>query len=224
MVNKEYTINMNGVKDLVDYFKKLRIQEGLTCENIKLCTEVAGIKGIEEGNVKLPRLETFLRLASFWNLSDEQIVEIYKTLSDRERKLKIVGEAPYFQARNIQIDLIKFQELPEKLKILRKQQGLSMADVERKSGVIVTTIYETEQMGMSNSLRVLIPLCKVYGISNEQVLDFYHGVTKKANTRKPVDLDELSNKELSEIILKQNARTNKFYSEKVKVLQKGRRR
>lgn len=224
MVNNEYAINMNGIKDLVDYFKKLRIQEGLTCENIKLCTEVAGIKGIEEGKVKLPRLETFLRLASFWNLSDEQIVEIYKTLSDRERKLKIIDEAPYFQARNIQIDLIKFQELPEKLKILRKQQGLSMADVERKSGVIVTTIYETEQMGMSNSLRVLVPLCKVYGISNEQVLDFYHGVTKKTNTKKPVDLDELSSEELRKIILKQNTRTNKFYSEKVKVLQKGRSR
>ena len=84
MVREDYKLNQEALRDLMDFFVSLRekyaISKGLSGYELRNYTGLSydSLSRLEQGLTKNPQLETLLRLAGFWGLSDEQVVEVYK--------------------------------------------------------------------------------------------------------------------------------------------------
>ena len=91
---------------------------------------------IEERRVKVPRLETFLQLSSFWSLKDEQIIEIYQVLCDKNKQLTFTAKDNWTVLKKVDIDKSELNSLSEKLKHIRKSKRLTMVDVSEQTGIL----------------------------------------------------------------------------------------
>ena len=118
MVDKDYELNMNGVEELINYLILLRKQNNVSEETLAKYTGITKlcIKMIEERRVKVPRLETFLQLSSFWSLKDEQIIEIYQVLCDKNKQLTFTTNDNWTELKKVDIDKSELYSLSEKLK------------------------------------------------------------------------------------------------------------
>ena len=222
MVDKDYELNMNGVEELINYLILLRKQNNVSEETLAKYTGITKlcIKMIEERRVIVPRLETFLQLSSFWSLKDEQIIEIYQVLCDKNKQLTFTAKDNWTVLKKVDIDKSELYSLSEKLKHIRKSKRLTMVDISEQTGILASSISGMENKKRVNSLNLIIPLCKFYGIKSDEVLDFYHRTLKQTNKLKPINLDVLNKDQLIEIILNQDLEPDKYFSEKQKKLTK----
>ena len=222
MVDKDYELNMNGVEELINYLILLRKQNNVSEETLAKYTGITKlcIKMIEERRVKVPRLETFLQLSSFWSLKDEQIIEIYQVLCDKNKQLTFTANDNWTVLKKVDIDKSELYSLSEKLKYIRKSKRLTMVDISEQTGILASSISGMENKKRVNSLNLIIPLGKFYGVKSDEVLDFYHRTLKQTNKLKPINLDVLNKDQLIEIILNQDLEPDKYFSEKQKKLTK----
>ena len=224
MVNKDYEMNMTAVEETISYLTSLRKQANLTLKNVSFYTDITSecIKIIEKRKVKNPRLKTLLYLAGFWQLSDDQIVAIYDSLCNKDKKLEIIDKNPIHVSRRIVLKETAFDNLSKNLKVIRKNEGLTLANVQEEIGVDSSTVSALERHRHINSLDLIISFCKLYNIKDDQVLSFYHQALPNIaiKKRKPFNLDDFSKNQLIEIILNQNLEPNKYYSSTNKIFKK----
>ncbi len=230
MLSDKYTLNKEALADLMHYFVSLREQfaneESLSNRELLDYTGLsyASLYRLENGMTKNPQLETIIRLAGYWELSDDQVVEIYKAFCNKDQKLKIVDDNIKFRARKVTILPSKIYNLKKFWHDQRIEKRLTLAQVEDKTGISPAILSNVETgKNRGRSLNCNIILCNLYGVTDSQVVDFYHQVLPELRTKDPVDLDSLTKDELIDIILRQNANSNKYYSkdhEKNKILKK----
>ena len=87
MINEQYSINEEAIRSLILYLKNLR-KEHTTIKKISDYTDISynTIMKFEKGMVDMPFLDTFMRLMDCWQFSDDQVVEVYKSLLNKDKK------------------------------------------------------------------------------------------------------------------------------------------
>ena len=227
MVREDYKLNQEALRDLMDFFVSLRekyaISKGLSGYELRNYTGLSydSLSRLEQGLTKNPQLETLLRLAGFWGLSDEQVVEVYKAFCDKSKKLKIVDKDICFRARKVSILPSEIDKLKSFWYDQRKENRLTLMQIDKEVGISPSIMSQVENGTKGKALNYSIVLCNLYNITDDQVVNFYHKVLPEAENNNPVNLDELSKEELIDIILKQNKNSDRYYSDKkVKILRK----
>ncbi len=198
MANEKYAINLEAVKDLTKYLINLRKQaEGLSQRDLAsyMDMSVSCIEALEQNIVNIPQFETLLRLIGYWRLSDEQVAEIYRAFCNREEKLKIVDKNLIAKNIEVRINRDELYNLSSFWYNSRKNLKFNLRKVAFDTGVSYSTISKTENGQAGNNLTTIIPLCKFYGVTESQVLDFYHRA-----------VPSLNDKEQSKILIKNNIR------------------
>ena len=227
MVREDYKLNQEALRDLMDFFISLRekfaVSKGLSGNELLNYTGLSydSLYRLEQGIAKNPQLETILRLAGFWGLSDEQVVEVYKAFCDKSKKLKIVDKDICFRARKVSILPSEIDKLKTFWHDQRKENRLTLMQIDKEVGISPSIMSQVENGTKGKTLNYSIVLCKLYNVTDDQVVNFYHKVLPEAENNNPVNLDELSKEELIDIILKQNKNSDRYYSDKkVKTLKK----
>ena len=227
MVREDYKLNQEALRDLMDFFISLRekfaVSKGLSGNELLNYTGLSydSLYRLEQGIAKNPQLETILRLAGFWGLSDEQVVEVYKAFCDKSKKLKIVDKDICFRARKVSILPSEIDKLKTFWHDQRKENRLTLMQIDKKVGISPSIMSQVENGTKGKALNYSIVLCNLYNVTDDQVVNFYHKVLPEAENNNPVNLDELSKEELIDIILKQNKNSDRYYSDKkVKTLKK----
>lgn len=227
MVREDYKLNQEALRDLMDFFISLRekfaASKGLSGKELLNYTGLSynSLYRLEQGIAKNPQLETILRLAGFWGLSDEQVAEVYKAFCDKSKKLKIVDKDICFRARKVSILPSEIDKLKSFWYDQRKENRLTLMQIDKKVGISPSIMSQVENGTKGKALNYSIVLCNLYNITDDQVVNFYHKVLPEAESNNPVNLDELSKEELIDIILKQNKNSDRYYSDKkVKILRK----
>ena len=227
MVHEDYKLNQEALRDLMDFFVSLRekyaISKGLSGYELRNYTGLSydSLFRLEQGLTKNPQLETLLRLAGFWGLSDEQVVEVYKAFCDKSKKLKIVDKDICFRARKVSILPSEIDKLKTFWHDQRKENRLTLMQIDKEVGISPSIMSQVENGTKGKTLNYSIVLCNLYNVTDDQVVNFYHKVLPEAENNNPVNLDELSKEELIDIILKQNKNSDRYYSDKkVKTLKK----
>lgn len=227
MVREDYKLNQEALRDLMDFFVSLRekyaISKGLSGYELRNYTGLSydSLSRLEQGLTKNPQLETLLRLAGFWGLSDEQVVEVYKAFCDKSKKLKIVDKDICFRARKVSILPSEIDKLKTFWHDQRKENRLTLMQIDKEVGISPSIMSQIENGNKGKALNYSIVLCNLYNVTDDQVVNFYHKVLPEAESNNPVNLDELSKEELIDIILKQNKNSDRYYSDKkVKTLKK----
>ena len=227
MVREDYKLNQEALRDLMDFFISLRekfaVSKGLSGNELRNYTGLSydSLFRLEQGLTKNPQLETLLRLAGFWGLSDEQVVEVYKAFCDKSKKLKIVDKDICFRARKVSILPSEIDKLKTFWHDQRKENRLTLMQIDKEVGISPSIMSQVENGTKGKTLNYSIVLCNLYNVTDDQVVNFYHKVLPEAENNNPVNLDELSKEELIDIILKQNKNSDRYYSDKkVKTLKK----
>lgn len=227
MVREDYKLNQEALRDLMDFFISLRekfaVSKGLSGNELLNYTGLSydSLYRLEQGIAKNPQLETILRLAGFWGLSDEQVVEVYKAFCDKSKKLKIVDKDICFRARKVSILPSEIDKLKTFWHDQRKENRLTLMQIDKEVGISPSIMSQVENGTKGKTLNYSIVLCNLYNVTDDQVVNFYHKVLPEAENNNPVNLDELSKEELIDIILKQNKNSDRYYSDKkVKTLKK----
>lgn len=229
MANEKYAINMEAVRDTTRYFTNLRnqfyLKGDLTIRKLAGYTGIAPstIGALEKNEIAVPRLEMFFRLAGYWELSDNQVVEIYKAFCGQNKKLKIVDKNIKMKDKNIEIIFSTLKDIPAFWYKNRKENGYTLLEVSNITGIPETSVSNIEGSDKCNSLISIIPLCKLYGVTDEEVISLYHRTIPSLRRGNSVNLDDLSKDELIDIILNYQIQTGRFYSEskeKVKTMVK----
>ena len=227
MVREDYKLNQEALRDLMDFFISLRekfaVSKGLSGNELLNYTGLSydSLYRLEQGIAKNPQLETILRLAGFWGLSDEQVVEVYKAFCDKSKKLKIVDKDICFRARKVSILPSEIDKLKTFWHNQRKENRLTLMQIDKEVGISPSIMSQVENGTKGKTLNYSIVLCNLYNVTDDQVVNFYHKVLPEAENNNPVNLDELSKEELIDIILKQNKNSDRYYSDKkVKTLKK----
>ena len=227
MVREDYKLNQEALRDLMDFFISLRekfaVSKGLSGNELLNYTGLSydSLYRLEQGIAKNPQLETILRLAGFWGLSDEQVVEVYKAFCDKSKKLKIVDKDICFRARKVSILPSEIDKLKTFWHDQRKENRLTLMQIDKEVGISPSIMSQVENGTNGKTLNYSIVLCNLYNVTDDQVVNFYHKVLPEAENNNPVNLDELSKEELIDIILKQNKNSDRYYSDKkVKTLKK----
>lgn len=221
MINENYSINMEAVKDLVKYFTDLRQEfcqsRGLTIQKMADYIMLAPIslRNIENNSVKNPRLTTFMSLAGYWGFSDEQIIEIYHSFCDKNKKLRIVDENPAISQEVVNIRKSELTILPEFWNKKRNLYGFTLNKVSKITGIPQSTVSKLEFGEVNNTLSTLIPLCKLYEVQDDQVLSFYHRAVPIIKRDETINLDNLTKEELVNIILENKVQPDKYYSKNI---------
>ena len=198
MANEKYAINLEAVKDLTKYLINLRKQaEGLSQRDLAsyMDISVSCIEALEQNIVNIPQFETLLRLIGYWRLSDEQVAEIYRAFCNREEKLKIVDKNLISKNIKVRINRDELYNFSSFWYNSRKNLKFNLRKVAFDTGVSYSTISKTENGQAGNNLTTIIPLCKFYGVTDSQVIDFYHRA-----------VPSLNDKEQSKILIKNNIR------------------
>lgn len=230
MIKEYYAVNMEAVSDLISYLTSLRqkfyLTDNLTLKNVADYTGItaACISTIEKQKVLTPRLETMLTLMNYWQFSDSEIVEVYQALLDKNKKLKLTDKNKKIITKPVEINDLEFAALPHFWTKKRKKFNYTFLDVEKITGLPNSSVNKMENSRINSTFKNLIPLCKLYGITNDEILNFYHRAFKNLDKDSAVNLDYLPKDELINIILKLSQNTtnqDKFYSEKVLVKKKG---
>lgn len=227
MVREDYKLNQEALRDLMDFFISLRekfaASKGLSGNELLNYTGLSydSLYRLEQGIAKNPQLETILRLAGFWGLSDEQVAEVYKAFCDKSKKLKIVDKDICFRARKVSILPSEIDKLKSFWHDQRKENRLTLMQIDKEVGISPSIMSQVENGTKGKTLNYSIVLCNLYNVTDDQVVNFYHKVLPEAESNNPVNLDELSKEELIDIILKQNKNSDRYYSDKkVKTLRK----
>ena len=227
MVREDYKLNQEALRDLMDFFISLRekfaVSKGLSGNELLNYTGLSydSLYRLEQGIAKNPQLETILRLAGFWGLSDEQVVEVYKAFCDKSKKLKIVDKDICFRARKVSILPSEIDKLKTFWHDQRKENRLTLMQIDKEVGISPSIMSQVENGTKGKTLNYSIVLCNLYNVTDDQVVNFYHKVLPEAENNNPVNLEELSKEELIDIILKQNKNSDRYYSDKkVKTLKK----
>ena len=227
MVREDYKLNQEALRDLMDFFISLRekfaVSKGLSGNELLNYTGLSydSLYRLEQGIAKNPQLETILRLAGFWGLSYEQVVEVYKAFCDKSKKLKIVDKDICFRARKVSILPSEIDKLKTFWHDQRKENRLTLMQIDKEVGISPSIMSQVENGTKGKTLNYSIVLCNLYNVTDDQVVNFYHKVLPEAENNNPVNLDELSKEELIDIILKQNKNSDRYYSDKkVKTLKK----
>ena len=64
-----------------------------------------------------------------------------------------------------------FPGLPARLRALRHQRSLTLADVAGQTGVTLSTLSRLESGGRRPTLELLLPLARVYGVTLDELVD-----------------------------------------------------
>lgn len=228
MTRKDYELNIKALDELSDFFASLKkdliLSGGISKAELLKYTGLSayGLRSFERGIKSCYQLETIFRLAGYWELSDEQVVEIYEALRNKNKSLKIVDKNFMVKKREIVMNTEEFDNLSTFWYNRRKENGLTLTEVKEKTGLWSSDVSRMENCRMNISLNYNIMLCNLYGVTDNEIVSFYHKVFPRIATNK-VNLDNLTKNELIEIILKQNEKTNNYYSkakEKNKIKQK----
>lgn len=235
MINEEYSMNSDALKEILDFFtitrESLNISQRFVAERIDVSN--VEIHKLETGKRMIPGLQTIFKLCSFYNLSEEQIIEFYKALCHKNSKPFIIDKNISFKTNKVELEISVLNELKIFFLNRRLEVGLSQRDLARTIGLSNAEISriesETENKKRKNlTLYSLIPLCKYYHVSEEQVVEFYYKVTKNNSICKETNdimskLEKLSKQQLIEIILNQNnelEKSNKQINGDKKVLRR----
>ena len=198
MVNDKYAMNKESVIDLTKYLINLRKQAGhLSRTKLAFYMDMSHscVEYLEKNTASIPQFETLLRLIGYWRLSDEQVAEIYRAFCNREEKLKIVDKNLIAKNIEVRINRDELYNLSSFWYNSRKNLKFNLRKVAFDTGVSYSTISKTENGQAGNNLTTIIPLCKFYGVTESQVLDFYHRA-----------VPSLNDKEQSKILIKNNIR------------------
>lgn len=221
MINENYFINMEAVKDLTKYLTDLRQRfcqsRGLTINKLADYTMLTPIslRNIENNSIKIPRLTTFMSLTGYWGFSDEQIIEIYHSFCDKNKKLRIVDENPTISQEVVNIRKSELTILPAFWNEKRNLYGFTLSKVSKITGIPQSTVSKLELGEINNTLSTLIPLCKLYEVQDDQVLSFYHRAVPIIKRDETINLDNLTKEELVNIIIENKVQPDKYYSRNI---------
>lgn len=216
MINDKYALNQKAVTELSKYLKSLREKGELSLRELGYYSGVNPITlgEIEKNRTDVPRLETVLRLVDYWQLSDEQIMEIYTAFCNKDKKLTIIDKEVAPKERKVSLNETELNNINTYFQNERKERKLKQIEIKNIIGIPVTHLSRFETGYKGYSLLTLIPLCNFYEVKPEQIVDYYHRVFKKEGDSETINLDFLTRDELIQIILKQNSTSNRFYSVK----------
>ena len=198
MVNDKYAMNKEAVIDLTKYLINLRKQSGrLPRTKLAFYMDMSHscVEYLEKNTASIPQFETLLRLIGYWKLSDEQVAEIYKAFCNQGEKLKIVDKNIIVKSTKVKINRDELYNLSSFWYNSRKNLKLNIRKVTFETGISLSSISNAETGKLISNLSVMIPLCKFYGVTESQMLDFYHRA-----------VPSLNDKEQSKILIKNNIR------------------
>lgn len=216
MINEQYSINEEAIRSLILYLKNLR-KEHTTIKKISDYTDISynTIMKFEKGMVDMPFLDTFMRLMDCWQFSDDQVVEVYKSLLNKDKKLKLVVGDCSSEPKKVKVATKEIEILPSFWRAARKCKKLTLTDVSLATGLSKSAISKIETNEISNNLRTIISLCKFYEVTDRQVLNFYHSVLPESE--KENNLDSKTDEEVKESMKDEKSTLDKQYS-KSKIL------